>query len=369
MRIIKNRRTKWLIIHEHYCDKRKIREKYLSKLKNIRANDKSKMQILAAPSHMSLRSNFEEVVSFFNTLRERTTGIKKVQHLMVDFETISVLKPGAALILAAELYRWQTLNFIKLRPFKPEGWDSDVRRLFNEMGLFELLKTSKKFRNQKFYSSGSQTFFKFLTGKTSDGELAGTLMEKMAPVIDKHYNETLLYVALSEAMTNVLHHAYPVDSDVFNSDLKNRWWLSGSFDRDSKVMTVLLYDQGVGIPATLPTRPKLYKNILRYIGEKYYATTNQGQLIQAAVQIGRSRTQEGHRGKGLKQILKFSSDSEFGRLYIVSRKGEYFFSEDCVEEANNCPVELGGTFIQWEIKLEKDANDEEVHVKDCRGIH
>ena len=369
MTTIRTKRIKWLIIHEHYCTKKRIREKYLKKRKRLKDHKNRKYEILDAPEFMSLKSNFNDVVIFFNKLRDKTTGSQKVNRMLVNFETISVLKSGAALILAAELYRWQALNLIKLKPYKPERWDSNVKRLFNELGLFDLLKTSKKFRNTKPDAVGSQTFFTFLTGKTTDGALANTLMEKMSPIINSHYNERLLYVALSEAMTNVLNHAYPDYSDVFNSDLKNRWWLSGSFDRDTKIMSVLLYDQGVGIPKTLPSKPVLYKNILRFLNEKRYAITDQGRLIQAAVKVGRSRTEEGHRGKGLKQILKFSSDSKFGRLYIVSRKGEYFFDEDCIEKTNNCSVELGGTFIQWEIKLEKDLRDEDIRIKDCRGIH
>ncbi len=307
--------------------------------------NKSKYELIEAPTNMSLKSNFDEVVNFFNVLREKTTGEQKGSPVKVNFQNISKLKPGAALILAAELYRWQELNKIKLKPYQPERWDNDVNRLLNELGLFELLQTPPKFRKKNFTSSGSQIFFKFITGTTSDGELANTLMEKMSPVIDSHYNESLLYDALSEAMTNVLHHAYPIDSDVFDSDLKNRWWLSGSFDKNTKIMTVLLYDQGVGIPATLPNRKDWYDNVVRSLKEKKYSILNQGKLIQAAVKDGRSVTREGHRGKGLKQVLKFSSDSRFGRLHIISRKGEYFFSEACMEETSNCPVELGGTFI------------------------
>lgn len=365
MKIFKDKRTKWLVVHEHYCQKKHTREKTIRRSKNKR--DARKI-VLTAPQIMSLKNNFKEVVNFFNELRKNTTGPRRYKRLTVDFEKIELLMPGAALILAAELYRWQVLYDIKLKPFHPNRWNNEVKRLFDEMGLFDLLNLPQKYKNTKFESPGSQTFFKFLTGISSDGETANRLMDNMCPVINSHYDERLLYVAISEAMTNVIQHAYTGNSVVENPKLKNRWWLSGSFDSDTKVMTVLLFDQGIGIPATLKEKA-IFNDVVEYITKKKYSLTNHGRLIQAAVEIGKSRTKLGHRGKGLKQILKFSADSAFGSLFIVSRNGEYFFNEDCTEKTNSCPVELGGTFIQWEIRLQGEVDNGNSHNKDCRGLY
>ena len=204
MKIFKDKRTKWLVIHEYYCQKHKLRGKRIRREKNKKANS---LIILTAPKIMSLKNNFEEVVTFFNKLRETTSGPKRCFKLTVDFEKIEILMPGAALILAAELYRWQVLYDIKLKPFHPEKWNNEVKRLFDELGLFDLLKVPKKYKNIKFDSPGSLTFFKFLTGTLSDGEIANSLMDNMSPVINSHYDERLLYVALSEAMTNEIGRA------------------------------------------------------------------------------------------------------------------------------------------------------------------
>jgi len=322
---------------------------------------------LPAPKIMSLRKNYEEVAQFFIDLRTKTSEKIGKNQLVVNFDTISVLRPGAALVLASELFRWQEINQMKLKPYKPQKWNKQVVRLFNEMGLFELLKTQNKHRIKKYMQDGPQKFFQFLTGTESDGELAYKLMEYMSPVIKPVYNEMLLYIALSEAMTNVLQHAYPKEEEPESFSLKNRWWLSGSFDSDSQVMNVLLFDHGVGIPSTLPKSP-LYKKILHYIKEEKNIN-NPGYLIKAAVDLGKSKTQLKHRGKGLRQILKFSSESDFGSLYIISHKGEYCYYEDCTDKAGSLPIELGGTFIQWEIKLQKDLRNENDDYKDCRGLH
>jgi len=347
MKIYKNKRKKWLIIHEYYCQKKKEREKQNCYRNGVQ---RKKKNILTAPKIMSLSQNLSDVVCFFNTLRKKTTNTDRL--LRVDFANISILKPGAALVLASELYRWQETCHIRLKPYNVKKWHKETKRLFNEMGLFDLLHIHKKDRVRTRLSSGSQTFFKFLTGTLSDGELADELMKNMAPIIGSHYNEQLLYIALSEAMTNVTQHAYPEGSDLFNTDLKNRWWLSGSFDSDSGIMSVLLFDQGVGIPSTLSTQD-FFDKVLRFLDRKGYSKEHQGHLIQAALEVGKSRTKQGHRGKGLKQILNFSADNDSGSLYVVSRRGEYLFREDKTETTNSHSVELGGTFIQWNIKLKE----------------
>jgi hypothetical protein len=319
---------------------------------------------------MSLRQNYEEVINFFTSLRKNTTIATGRRKLIVNFNNISVLNPGAALVLASELDRWQVINNVRLKPYKPQSWNKQVVRLFNEMGIFDLLETLPKHRIRRFMQPGSQTFFPFLSGTESDGQLASRLMENMSPVIKPVYNERLLYVALSEAMTNVIQHAYPQEMHHKKVSLHNRWWLSGSFDSDSQVMNVLLFDHGVGIPTTLPKSP-LFKKILHYIKDDNNIN-NPGYLIKAAVELGKSKTQLKHRGKGLRQILKFSSESDFGSLYIISHKGEYCYYEDCTDKAGSLPVELGGTFIQWEIKLQKDlrnGNEDNKDYKDCRGLH
>lgn len=342
----KDSRKKWLIIHEFYCRKKKERQK-ISKKRNRSKQDEN---VLIAPKIMSLSQNLYEVVSFFNKLREKSTSAEVCKYLRVDFTNIISLKPGAALVLASELYRWQETNDVNLKPYKVKKWDNEIKRLFQEMGLFELLHIPKKYRWKARIQAGSQTFFKFLTGTLSDGKLANQLMESMHPVIGPHYNEPLLYIALSEAMTNVIQHAYPQDSQLFCTNLKNRWWLSGSFDNSTGVMSVLLFDQGVGIPSTLP-KQDFFKKVLSFLNEKGFSKDNDGHLIQAALEIGKSRTKQNHRGKGLKQILNFSADNDFGSLYIVSRKGEYRYQEDKTELIESHSVEIGGTFIQWNIKL------------------
>ncbi|MCY4152838.1 MAG: hypothetical protein OXE94_11480 [Aestuariivita sp.] len=61
-----------------------------------------------------------------------------------------------------------------------------------------------------------------------------------------------LYEALLEAMNNVTAHAYPIEHQTaYYWTLPQQWWTAGYWDRERREIAVLIYDMGVGIPATL----------------------------------------------------------------------------------------------------------------------
>jgi len=220
--------------------------------------------------------------------------------------------------------------------------------LFGEMGLFSLLKIKKDKKLKK--SDDHLRFFKFLTGNDSDGEIADDLMREMSPALGATYNEEKLYIALSEAMTNAVQHAYPEDMDKKYPILQKQWWLAGSFNQSSRMMIILFYDQGVGIPATLPKQP-FYKEIIANLQKGEFLTTNEGALILGAIEVGKTRSKKAHRGKGLRQCLDFSLHSKDGNMKIISGRGEYeqLSGEKATSNEYNTP--LGGTFIEWRLKL------------------
>ncbi len=178
-------------------------------------------------------------------------------------------------------------------------------------------------------------------------------MVNMRPVVGPFYNEEKLYIALSEAMTNVVHHAYPPKEEHPYKVLPNQWWLSGSFDKKTGIMTVLFYDQGVGIPATLP-RKGFYTELEILMEKLKLVTTHHGELIYGALEMGRTRSEQAHRGKGFKQLLDFSIHSNHGNMRIISGNGECEFhpSKDC--KVAHHSTSFGGTFIQWALKINKD---------------
>ena len=286
-------------------------------------------------------------MEFINDFREVT---KTDDDLVVDLKPIQVLAPDAALVFAAELDRWRHVKGIQLRPWKQKKWNQQIRRLLSEMGLFELLQLKGK---PRVIDRGAIRFIQFISGNKSDGQLAAKLILKIKEVFprsDPGYTDQL-YDGLSEAMTNVIQHAYPQDGYFPYEIINNQFWLSGSFDYKINRATVMVYDQGVGIPATLPQWGKYAKVIdLLNLLKKDKRDAN---LIEAALEVGTSRMKEEHRGTGLPELIQFSEKVK-GELRIISGSGEVVHKASIKKKSTKTHVQpLFGTFIEWTFDWDK----------------
>jgi hypothetical protein len=171
-----------------------------------------------------------------------------------------------------------------------------------------------------------------------------------------------LYDVLTEALTNVRHHAYP-SSDSTPEELR-RWWIFSRYvepENDNPgVLFIAVYDLGVGIQNSM--RSKLRKGeialeatdeLLGWSGWKGSKKKLERLLLERAVEHNRSRTGLSFRGNGLPEMKDFVLHTTTGRLYIVSGHGQYSCvavngSSACV----GCDDQMPGTLILWSIPLQ-----------------
>jgi len=118
------------------------------------------------------------------------------------------------------------------------------------MGFFGLLDLQ---RFETDYDAQHSRTIRFKSGVESDGELALRLRQEFdrlqAPVEDTHK----LFLALTEAMSNAIFHAYPnaigeIHQVPIDPKVGKRWWLGGTVDTPNQRIKVIFLDQGVGIP-------------------------------------------------------------------------------------------------------------------------
>ena len=76
-----------------------------------------------------------------------------------------------------------------------------------------------------------------------------------------------------------------------------------------------------------------------------------GQMIKAAVELGRTRTDADNRGKGLLDLLKLIDTVGGGSLQIFSRRGVYKYTHNS-ETFTNDGNSIEGTLIKWELPLD-----------------
>lgn len=304
---------------------------------------------LVLPRILSLEHNYEEFVGFLNEFRDKTCKGNYSVH--VDFTTVQKVYPDAALVLAAELDRWSRIKNIRLRVKKIEKWDPVVKRLFWEMGLFELLDVANK-PNIFELTNPDVKYIQFKTHNSTEGIYARELRESLEKEVGRISGSRYLFNGLTEAMTNVMHHAYPAwseEKDYLYKPVKNQWWLSGSVNREENSLTALFYDQGVGIPKTLhATYPS---EVIAEFFSKLGLVDTDASRIKAAINLGRTSTGKANRGRGLLNIRQFIAKSKKGSLRILSNKGEYAFYSDGNDKVVKHRNSIGGTLIEWLVYL------------------
>jgi hypothetical protein len=296
------------------------------------------------PRSLDFEDNYESTASHFAVLRKAVCENKPIKHLR--FDNIESITPSAALVLASEVDRWNQKVNGRLNA-RLRTWNEEVKRLLCQMGYFELLGLKKP---DAALADGNTTFLRFRRGYTGQdgGALAKQLRVDIEKIVGESIQKQFLFEGLSEAITNVGQHAY---QNATSMTLR-QWWLSASYQREERKLCVTFFDQGEGIPKTLP-RSYFFETIK----DAFHLWTD-AQKIAAAMEVGRSSTKKEGRGMGLQNLVEFAKAHKEGQLSIYSLHGMYRrnFAVDGLQHRDlssqrNHLVSVGGTLIEWSVTL------------------
>ncbi len=169
-----------------------------------------------------------------------------------------------------------------------------------------------------------------------DGEIAEPLQQK-------------LYAGITEAMTNVVHHAYYLDrADGLPVCDQQEWWMF-SQEKD-RYLTVAFCDLGAGIPRTLPERQKALWERMKRLGR-----TSDAHAIAEASRTNVSRLERSNRGYGLRQIVHVVTEVG-GDVIIHSNRGTYMRNANGRRALTDHAESILGTLIFWRIPLQRGAH-------------
>jgi len=308
------------------------------------------------PENFSIVENYEETLAFIMDVRylfhERQKhlcddGIRRKIH--ADFSGIKTIDPASGLVLAAEIDRWSKGTGRRPRALD-HLWHKNVRDYFVDAGLFDLLKIDPHEINELADGEPLRQSLKMITGTLADGASARQLRIDLENLCGRGIGpRTTVYDALSEALANV-SHAYPRWRASYPGYRARRWWASGSWTPSSKTVSVQLYDQGVGIPRTLPRR-EYWGRIMPLVRRLDPERTDAG-LIEAALEYGRTSTRSRGRGMGLKQMTEWINTQGHGFLRITSGSGCVTYRANRKVERRNLSVPFCGTLIEWEFRFD-----------------
>lgn len=312
--------------------------------------------VLRPPSDLDLVENYEETLIFLMELRGRwlkrqavhpDTGAKLLY--FTDFAALKRIAPGAGLVLAAELDRRRLNTGIKPRSLDAE-WDPAVRRYFDEAGLFSLLGIEPQVPHDD-QPEGPLQAVRFVRGRSVRGEIGARLRDQLENLCGKSIGpRPTVYEAISEAIANT-RHAYPRDIGIWPTRAAGQWWAAGTWNNQTNVVSLQLYDQGVGIPATLP-RSEHWSSVLQSIaGDRLHPERTDDRLIAAALEVGRTSTGQKGRGQGLAEMTAWVDKLASGFLRITSGRGSIMYRPGGQVSRTPRRVPFFGTLIEWEIGL------------------
>lgn len=324
------------------------------------------------PKNFCLDENYENVVSLIYQLKEslnvflelsqkrRKQFVRqfKFHENYVDFTNIERITPAAALLFAAEFDRMRRLSSLPIYAVDLDGWNPNVRAILAQLGFLRLLNVSEEKIDTVNFSHGAVNVLKFATGRKAQGTAAEPIIDALKPLFGTaEVVETaglLLYEGLSEAMTNVAHHAYPAKYNYEFPPAMGRWWLTGAHDPENSTISVIFLDQGITIPVSLP-RSNMKELARDYLQKAFNIIpgrsdrVDDAQQIAAAMHLNRSSTGALGRGKGLPEMRELIDFFPRGRLRIISRRGEYVYEKGRDPELKNYEGSIVGTLIEWEV--------------------
>ena len=356
---------KWHHIHARRSFKRRqVSKKRRRKWVQATTRKPARVLSLVLPESVDLEENYIPVMRLLHRIRyELQLPSHRRKNLYVDFKPIRFISLAGALVLAAELYRWERQSGKgKLRAVDVSEWDPTVVNLLKDFGFFSLLNVEDDLAELNTRtSSRTLRYVQFKVGTKIDHEKIEELQNEifqLTNVSPSSGRKAQLFSSLVEAMLNVSNWAYP-NTQHATRPIKH-WWLSASFDEEKRILRVMIFDQGVGIPKTLVRSKReeiknFFADKMRQIGLKV-EDRNDEEMIEAAFEMSRSASGDTRRGYGLRDVARFIENAPYiGELKVRSNRGIYELKkspEDTRVALRRLEMSIRGTLLEWSVHLE-----------------
>jgi anti-sigma regulatory factor (Ser/Thr protein kinase) len=229
--------------------------------------------------------------------------------------------------------------------------DPKVRQVLHQVGFFNAVG-----RPSRLVPTAKDVIhWRAISGQGAEGQKADNLVKDVRGRLPDALKAPM-YAGLVEAMTNCAQHAYRnVRQDDLDQPGNGEWWM---FAREQdQAIAVVICDLGIGIPNSLPLTQGdgPVRELLARIGRASGLAHSDAALVDAAVQIGRSRTGEPNRGKGLQDVVDVIKAARTGTLVIHSNSGCYVYSMkdgQPAESTRDYRTSILGTLIFWSVPVQ-----------------
>lgn len=303
---------------------------------------KNKKKVILVPTCLDYydHGNYNLTNKFFKKIKE---SILLKQKVHLNFERTEKITASAMISFISEISLLCDMNPTEKYISFSHPKNEKIESILKQVGFYELLNKVK--RETKEYDDVS--YWNYSSGVNTDSKKLADNMDD----IEKKLSEVAqrkLYKGFTEAMANCVEHAY------YDTNEPTRWWAFSGI-KDNKLIVVIC-DKGIGIPKSLPlTRTEeLIDNVKNLLG---LSKLNDSALIKIAARMGRTRTEKGNRGKGLKDIKSIIDILNEGSLTIHSNFGYYAYyrkNGQLNDKKREQKTSVNGTIIEWAIPILAD---------------
>ena len=304
---------------------------------------------LVIPTVFSLKDNFSETVGLISDIRK--FALRDFQPVDLFFSEVVEIEPAALTVLTAEIFRCRKLRQSSRQPMVSGYYPKSpvIYKQLHQVGFFRLLDIVDEYHpDPESEDDVDRIVLPFVTDAIVTAERSAMFIDLLAELIEgavalDDQSKRYLQGAIIEAMKNAGEHAYKVRPA--DPPLGHRWWLTGAFDRASREVSIVLFDQGVGIPATLEP------DLLDFAQALASATLKPSDslMIEVATRTSRTSTMQPGRGQGFRTMRKFVDHCDDGHLIVYSNCGHYVYTRAGNSRGDHAQS-LGGTLIQWQFK-------------------
>lgn len=323
------RKSKWAMQGLEAANKRKA---YSQRARRTRAGSAA-WTILKPPNRLAfhaprkVREDFEKFV--VNVNRRLWSGGK----VTIDFSDIKRLYPCGLLLLMGLIDEWIDTYPGKLKAKYPK--DDLAEQMLQHVGVLQDLGLPPR----KQITHNDVNRWHYLTGSNVETGPFDGFMQQVSTLAGAEA-QAGLYECISEAITNVKHHAY-------ENGESDGWWAFCTVSE--RKIFVALRDRGATIPKTLLDKQTISDSLML---RKLRGSRADAELIASAVG-GRTRTKLPHRGKGLREMYAFTKGNANSELGIYSRRGffQYIPTRKQQETSGMIGEAVKGTLLIWMISL------------------
>ena len=174
-----------------------------------------------------------------------------------NFENINYISPASALVLASEYERVKVITGRPPLVVNFRRWSRPLVTTLWSIGFFEIVGFPTGYHEPP--PGGPVRLLRMRSGEIADPQAVAEMIANLKglfPGDDQSVEDgmTHLYGAMIEAVGNVCGHAYPEHMRKTGFAV-GRWWMTGAVDHKNRRTTAVIYDQGVSIPVSLPSKP------------------------------------------------------------------------------------------------------------------